>query len=71
MKMYWELEVQLHAFLTLALYWGEWSASHPGQYTPGTHWIGGLVGPRAGLDAMAKRNKSPLLLGIEPWSSSS
>jgi hypothetical protein len=23
----------------------------PGERTPGTHWIGGWVGPRAGLDA--------------------
>jgi len=25
---------------------------------PGTHWIGDRVGPRAGLDAVAKRKKS-------------
>jgi hypothetical protein len=46
--------------LTSALDGGEWSASRPGRYTsreraPGTHWIGGWVGPRAGLDAVAKR----------------
>jgi hypothetical protein len=35
---------------------GEWSASRPGraftpgERTPGTHWTGGWVGPRAGLD---------------------
>jgi hypothetical protein len=23
---------------------------YPGERTPGTHWIGGWVGPRAGLD---------------------
>jgi hypothetical protein len=39
---------------------GEWSASHPGRFTPkerdpGTHWIGGWVGPRASLDVMSKR----------------
>jgi hypothetical protein len=27
----------------------------PGKEPPGTHWIGGWVGPRAGLDAMVKR----------------
>jgi hypothetical protein len=27
----------------------------PGERTPGTHWIGGWVGPRAGLDAEARR----------------
>jgi hypothetical protein len=29
----------------------------PSERTPGTHWIGGWVGPRAGLDAVAKREK--------------
>jgi hypothetical protein len=37
--------------------WGEWSASRPCRFTPkerapGTHWIGGWVGPRAVLDGM-------------------
>jgi hypothetical protein len=40
---------------------GEWSVSCPGRFTPkeratGTHWIGGWVGPRAGLDAVVDRN---------------
>jgi hypothetical protein len=30
------------------------------ENVPGTHWIGGLVGPRAGVDAVAKRQKYPL-----------
>jgi hypothetical protein len=38
--------------LTSALDGCEWSASRPGRFTPrerdpGTHWIGGWVGPRA------------------------
>jgi hypothetical protein len=46
--------------LTLALNGGEWSASCPGCFTPrerapGTHWIGGWVGPRAILDMVVKR----------------
>jgi hypothetical protein len=46
--------------LTSALDGGEWSASRPGPFTPveitpGNHWTGGCVGPRAGLDAVAKR----------------
>jgi len=45
--------------LTSALDKGEWSASRPGRFTsreraPGTHWIGGWVDPRAGLDAVKK-----------------
>jgi len=27
----------------------------PGRFTPGTHWIGSWVGPRANLGAVAKR----------------
>jgi len=39
---------------------GEWSASRPSRFTPigrapGTHWTGGWVGPRAGLDAVVRR----------------
>jgi hypothetical protein len=46
--------------LTLALDGREWSASLPSRFTPrerapGTHWIGGWVGPRAVLDAVVKR----------------
>jgi hypothetical protein len=46
--------------LTSALDGGEWSASRPGRFTPkertpGTHWKGGWVGPRAVLDAVVKR----------------
>jgi hypothetical protein len=38
--------------LTSAPDGSEWSASHPGHFTPkervpGIHWIGGWVGPRA------------------------
>jgi hypothetical protein len=45
--------------LTPALDGSEWSASRPGRFTPkerapGTHWIRGLVGPRAILDAVVK-----------------
>jgi hypothetical protein len=47
-------------FLTSALDGGEWSASHFGRFTPserapGSHWIGGWVGSRTGLDALVKR----------------
>jgi hypothetical protein len=47
-------------FLTSALVGAEWSASRPGRFTPGerapdSHWIGGWVGPRAGLDDVETR----------------
>jgi hypothetical protein len=46
-------------FLTLTLDGSEWSVSCPGHFTPGertpgTHWIGGWVDPRADLVAMEK-----------------
>jgi hypothetical protein len=46
--------------LTSALDGGEWSASRHGRFTPretapGTHWIGGWMGPRAVLDAVVRR----------------
>jgi hypothetical protein len=47
--------------LNLGTRWG-WMVSvtprprfTPGERTPGTHWIGGWVGPRAGLDAETRR----------------
>jgi hypothetical protein len=66
MKAYWGVEVKLHSFFDLGTRWGEWSASRPGRFTPrerapGTHWIGGWVGPTAVLDAVVKRKiPSPL-----------
>jgi hypothetical protein len=36
MKMYGEVRVKLHMFLTLALDEAEWSASHSGHFTPKT-----------------------------------
>jgi hypothetical protein len=46
--------------MTSALVGGEWSASRPGPFTtweraPGTHLIGGWVGPRTDLDDVEKR----------------
>jgi hypothetical protein len=51
-------------FLTWALDGGEWSASRLGHFTHrekylSTHWIGGWVGPRTGLDYMKKRKFLP------------
>jgi hypothetical protein len=46
-----------------------WSVSRPGRFAPGerapgTHWIGGWVDPRAGLDDLADR-KFMTLPGLE------
>jgi hypothetical protein len=61
MKAYGGVDVQSHILLTSALVGGEWSTSRPchftpGETSPGTHWIGGWVGRRGGLDDVEKRN---------------
>jgi hypothetical protein len=55
-------------FLTSAIDGGEWSASCPGRFTfveraPGSHWIGGWVGPTVGLDAVGSKEKSLTPIG--------
>jgi hypothetical protein len=70
MKAYGGVDVLIHVLLTTALVGGEWSASRPGRFTsgeraPGTHWIGGWVDPRAGLEDEERRNILPLP-GIKP-----
>jgi hypothetical protein len=57
MKAYGGVDVYIHISLTSVLVGTEWSASRPGRFTPGerapgTHWIGGWVGPTVGLDDM-------------------
>jgi hypothetical protein len=61
--------IYIHIFFTSSLVRGEWSASRPGGFTlgeraNGTHWIGGWVDFRAGLDDMEKR-KFWVLPGLE------
>jgi hypothetical protein len=58
------VDVQIHIFLTSALVGGEWSISRPVSFTPGTHWIGGWVDLREGLDDLEKR-KFLTLPGLE------
>jgi hypothetical protein len=56
-------------FLDLGTIGGEWSTSRPCRFTPrerapGTHWTGGWVDLRAGLDDLEKR-KFLTLPGLE------
>jgi hypothetical protein len=71
LSLYWRMEVQRHAFLTLALEGGEWSASRPCRFAPGerahgTHWTGGWVGPRAVMGILndTYRNRPPKPLAL-------
>jgi hypothetical protein len=57
MKAYEEVNVQIHMVMNSALFGGKSLASRPGRFTSGgrapvTHWTGGWVGSRAGLDAV-------------------
>jgi hypothetical protein len=69
MKAYGGVDVYIYILLTSAVFEGEWSASRHGRFTPGkrapgTHWIGGWVSPKAGLDDVEKR-KFFTLPGLE------
>jgi hypothetical protein len=78
MKTYWGRGGIVHACLTSVLDGGEWSASRTGRFTPGeraldTHWIGGWVGSRTGVDTVVKRKipsprwkSNPGILIIQP-----
>jgi hypothetical protein len=71
MKACMGVDVKNHVFLTSALAGCEWSASRPGRFTPGerapaTHWIGGRVDPRAGLEDVEER-KFLILPGLKLW----
>jgi hypothetical protein len=65
-------EVCLLLILNLGTRW-EWVVSvmpqlrfTPGEWTPSTHWIGGWVGLRTGLDAGARRKILCLCQGSNP-----
>jgi hypothetical protein len=60
MKAYWGSESIAQCILASAVDGGKWSVSRPGRFTPkerdpGTHWIGGWVDPRTGLDTVVNR----------------
>jgi hypothetical protein len=68
MKTYGGVNVWIQVFFTSTLVGGEWSTSRPGRFTPrerasSTHWIGGWVGPRTGLDV--EKRKFLTLPGLE------
>jgi hypothetical protein len=68
MKAYGGVDAYIDILLSCALVGGEWSASHPGHFIPEkrasvTHWIGGWVDPRTGLDNAEKKILS--LMGLE------
>jgi hypothetical protein len=60
MKAYGRANLYIHIFVTSALVRGEWSASWPSRFTPGTLW----VDPRAGMDD-AEKKKFLTLPGLE------
>jgi hypothetical protein len=64
MKAYGGMDVYIHVFFTSALVADKWSASRPGRFTPGTHWIGGWVGLITGLDDTENRKCFPIT-GLE------
>jgi hypothetical protein len=60
MKAYRGMDVKVHIFLTSVQARGERLTSRPCGFIPGerllgTHWIGGWVNPRSGLDDVEKR----------------
>jgi len=50
----WGVEVIAPMILTLGCKLGEWSASPSGSLNLSAHRIGGLVGPRTGLEVWRK-----------------
>jgi hypothetical protein len=68
MKAYWRSGGIAATHSLTPLDGGEWSSSLPGRFiprerAPGTHWIGDWLGPRAILEAVAKRKIPSLPTG--------
>jgi len=62
MKTFGGVELQLHAFLTSALMEAS-AALHPGNEPPVRLGLGDWGGSRAGMDAVAKRQKKSTSAG--------
>jgi hypothetical protein len=63
MKAYGGVDVYTHVFLTSALIGDKWSASRPCRFTsgeraPGTHWIGGWMGPQRAVWTLRRTENS-------------
>jgi hypothetical protein len=61
MKTYGGVNVYIHIFFILILVGGEWRGSRPGRFThgekaPGTHCVGGRVGPRTSRTPWNREN---------------
>jgi hypothetical protein len=63
-KIYVEVEVWLHAFLTSVLDGGDWSASHPGSFIPRYPLARRLGGPPSWSGCCGEENN--VLKGIKP-----
>jgi hypothetical protein len=63
MEAYEKVNVQIHIFLTSALAGGEWPASLPDRFTPGTSWIRSWMDPTAGPEDVQRI--FVILLGVE------
>jgi hypothetical protein len=61
MKMYGGMEVKFREFLTSPIVCSasRFARFSSGERTPGVHWLGGWVGPRAVLDAVKRKIPSP------------
>jgi hypothetical protein len=73
MRADWEVDIQIHIFLTSAPDGGHCSASRPVRFTPrerasGTDWIGGWVDPRAGMDDVKRRKFFFLFFDVHKYS---
>jgi hypothetical protein len=69
MKLYREVELQIHIFLTSLLGGGAWSGSRPSLFILGEHLkysYSGWVGPRASTDILDKRKSKNDFSGVQP-----
>jgi hypothetical protein len=60
MRAYGGVDLKIHILLNSALAGSTWSVLGPDRFiprerAPTTHWLGGWVDPRAGLDEVGKR----------------